>query len=131
MSKYEYNQVPNLAKRTVDMANASIIDYHQNRSAFDSVFSLSVLRSQERVHLELIKMNNPNKTVADEHWKFGFVSKSQIEFNSNLDAERLLAKRHALKAENKFAEADAIRNQLESWGYEIGDEPAGTNWIAL
>lgn len=131
MKPYEYNSVPNLPCRVVDMANADIINYHKNRSAFDSVFVLSVLRSQERVHLELLKMKHPEETVADKWWKFGFVAKSKTNFNDQLDAERLIVERHSLKAAGKYAEADAVRKQLESWGYEIGDEPNGTNWLVV
>lgn len=129
MKLNEYNSVPKLPRRVVDMANADIIGYHKNRSAFDSVFVISVLRAQERVHLELLKMKHPEETVSDKWWKFGFVAKSTTDINDQLDAERLLVERHSLKAAGKYTDADAIRKQLESWGYEIGDEPNGTNWL--
>lgn len=131
MKPYEYNQVPKLPRRVVDMANADIIGYHKTRSAFDSVFVLAVLRAQDRIHLELLKMQHPEKTLSDKWWKFGFVAKSKTEFNDQLDAERMLVERHRLKAAGKYDEADAIRKRLESWGYEIGDEPNGTNWLVI
>jgi cysteinyl-tRNA synthetase len=131
MDNYEYSSVPKLARRIVDMANADIIGYHKNRRSFDSVFAGVMLAAQERVHLELLKEANPGERVSDRWWRFGFVPKDCTTFDDNLDAERLLVERNKLRAQKEYAKADEIRKRLESWGYEIGDEPGGTNWIVV
>lgn len=132
ISSYEYDSVPNLPKRTVDMANVRFTTH----PSFDDVFAGVVFKAQDRVHLELLKMAQPGEAVMDSWYelgfrpKYGFVPITKTDFHDWLDVERLLVERHSLKADKKYAEADAIRKRLESWGYEIGDEPGGTNWIA-
>ena len=131
MSRYDHNLIPNLPARIVDMANADIVGYHAGKKAFDFVFANTVADALERVHLEQLKMRQPNCRVSDKSWRFGFVPKDCREFDDNLDAERLLVERNTLRSAGKFQEADAIRERLDSWGYEITDEAGGTNWIVI
>jgi cysteinyl-tRNA synthetase len=42
--------------------------------------------------------------------------------------EALLDARDRARAEQRFADADAIRDRLTATGIEISDRPEGTNW---
>ena len=47
------------------------------------------------------------------------------------EIERLIEKRAGLRSERQFAEADAVRTQLEARGIALADSPEGTTWTRV
>jgi cysteinyl-tRNA synthetase len=52
----------------------------------------------------------------------------QVDGISADDIERLIADRKTARAERRWADADAIRDQLQEAGIAIADGPTGTTW---
>lgn len=128
MILYNYEDVPNLKKSIVDMANRSPLEgYNKGARSYDSFIACSILDAQNRIHLELLKMQKPNQTISSINWWYGFVAKDCTSHNPQNDVERLLTERNRLRTLKIYKEADDIRNMLISWGYTIEGEASGTN----
>ncbi|HJM99103.1 MAG TPA: hypothetical protein QF850_02505, partial [Acidimicrobiales bacterium] len=53
---------------------------------------------------------------------------SQIEDSFDAEIDKLLSNREKAREEKNFAEADRIRDELQSKGIEIEDTPNGPLW---
>ena len=79
--------------------------------------------------------NESLKSFVEEHCRneqtvgIGFLPVEPLFYDEDNDVERLLIEQRKYKERKEYQEADAIREKLKSWGYEIREMLTGTLWI--
>jgi len=106
----------------------NILDYHEHKGAFDSVFAVQFLDEGDTESLATLKASAPGQRVTAPDGRIGYLP-AAAEPVIEHDIERLIAERRQRKAARDFAGADAIRQRLERWGYALRDDRGGTGWI--
>ena len=107
----------------------NILEYHQGKGAFDSVFAVRFLDEGDTESLRALKAVAPGQRVAAPDNRIGYLP-AGAAFPEEHDTERHIAERQRLKRAGDYAGADAIRQRLARWGVELRDDRLGTEWIA-